>query len=348
MDVPSHLDQHEVAEELPLVTESARVRSVDALDDNRASAVLDALREELEPHDHADWVDECHDDADLDWERLFALVENHEIPDEAVGRFETLKERFERPYPALLSIRIEPEETDIDFTPGQYVTVTFHDTPRPYSVSSSPNENGLELCIRRVPEGRLTSDLFQQCEPGDEVSVRGPNGDMVLDEVTRRDVVFLATGTGVAPFKSMIDYTFEEGRDECNGEKRDVWLFLGSSYRDDAPYYDHWRELADEHENFHFVPCITREHLLSDWDGESDYVQQTLLKYLDDDVSSADVPADLERFLDDERAEEIDAAIDPQNAEVYACGVSAMVQTLTETVEAIGVDDDDLQAEGFG
>ncbi|WP_435358977.1 ferredoxin--NADP reductase [Haloarchaeobius sp. DFWS5] len=347
MDYPSHLDQHEVAEELPLVTCPATVTAVRELDDNRTSDVLDALRTELTPHDHADWVESC-DDTAFDWDELFARVEDSDVPDTILDRFETLRKRFDRPYPSLVTLDVSPAES-LSFTPGQYVTIEFNDTPRPYSVASSPNADDLELCIRRVPDGELTSELCVECEPGDDVTVRGPNGHMVLDEVSGRDMVFLSTGTGVAPFKSMIDFTFEEGRDEHDGQPRDVWLFLGSAYLDDTPYYDHWQTLADEHEHFHFVPCLTREHLLGSWDGEDGYVQQTLLKYLDGDaISSGDVPEDLRPFLDEKLAVTTDARIDPDNVEVYACGVSAMVQTLTEAVTAVGVDEADLQAEGFG
>jgi len=61
--------------------------------------------------------------------------------------------------------------------------------------------------------------------------------------------VFLATGTGVAPFKSMIDYVFGTGRDEYGGVERDVWPFLGAAWRDDLPYREAFRGLVRTHEN---------------------------------------------------------------------------------------------------
>lgn len=98
---------------------------------------------------------------------------------------------------------------------------------------------------------------------GDHLSIRGPfGGEFVLQEPSTRDLVFLATGTGVAPLKSMIDYCFEEGLDEYRGTRRDVWLFLGASWVDDLPNYDAFRELSTARDNFHFVPTASRESFL--------------------------------------------------------------------------------------
>jgi len=107
---------------------------------------------------------------------------------------------------------------------------------------------------------------------------------MVLADPSADDVVFLATGTGVAPFKSVIDVLFERGWDEYRGRTREVWLFLGCGWEDDLPYRDHLGELDADRENFHFVPTLTREQRISDWAGETDYVQQVLVRYLEDET----------------------------------------------------------------
>lgn len=258
-----------------------------------------------------------------------------------------LASRYRRPYPSLLSLKLHEVEEPIDFVPGQYVTLQFHQTPRAYSLASSPNRTYLECCIRRVPGGRLTPDLFEDLEEGDEVSVRGPNGDFVLADPSPRDMVFLATGTGVAPLKSMIEYTFETGHDSYEGEDRDVWLFLGASWKDDLAYYDRFRELEDEHDNFHFVPALSRERYLTRWHGETAYVQNTLMKYLVDDLD-ADISGDVGDFVGKEPDTDVEARIDPSNAEVYACGVTAMVTTLVDVVTQAGIPEDLVRAEGYG
>ncbi|MFB6141898.1 MAG: FAD-binding oxidoreductase [Halorientalis sp.] len=346
--VPRHLSQHERAEQLRLVTDSATVTLHEAMDSSRNREVLDALRRELDGVGDAAWLADVKSGADYDWRALFERLEGADASDRTVGAVETLAERIERPYPSLLRLRVDPD-TDLDFAPGQYATIRARGTPRAYSIANAPSEAELEFAIRRVPGGRLTSDLFVSVRVGDEVVVRGPNGDMVLNDPSPRDAVFLATGTGVAPFKSMIDHLFEQGWDDHGGETRDVWLFLGCGWRDDLPYREAFEALDRERPNFHFVPTLTRESLLTDWDGETDYVQQVFVKYLAASaLEGVDLPDRLEPFRDAEPARDISARIDPAEANVYACGITAMVETLVGAARSVGVPDRHMQFEGFG
>lgn len=346
MDSPrEHMDHHDDPEDLTLVTESARVGDVTAVDHNRAGELRRTIATVLHGLDQEALVDDS-DPPHVDFDGVETVLDETENG-ELATKLGHLTDRYHRAYPSLLSLRLREEDEPLDFVPGQYVTIRFHDTPRPYSVASSPNRNYLEFCLRRVPGGRLTADLFETLESGDEVAIRGPNGDFVMEDTSSRDLAFLATGTGVAPLKSMIQYTFEEGRDVYEDETREVWLFLGCSWEDDLPYRAYFRNLANEHAHFHFVPTLSREEYLTDWDGETAYVQQTVMKYLVDDVQ-ADVSDPLAGYLDEEPNTGIESRIEPANLEVYACGVSAMVETLVDAVQQVGVPDEHVQGEGYG
>jgi CDP-4-dehydro-6-deoxyglucose reductase len=274
------------------------------------------------------------------------------------GKIDALKKRLERPYPSLVRLRAEVEgaqkdcdDTSFEYAPGQYARISYGDEePRVYSIASSPNREYLELCIRRVPGGHLTPVLCERASPGDDLFVRGPYGDeLLLREPSERDLVFVATGTGVAPFKGMIDYVFEEGMDEHDGEKRDVWLFLGSSWEDHLPYRDEFRALEDDHDNFHFVPTVSRERYLTDWDGETDYVQYCLLKYLDGEKTDLDtLPGDFADYVDSEAAYDTDARIDPARIEAYVCGIGAMCSRVRNVVTALDIDEEYLNVESYG
>jgi benzoate/toluate 1,2-dioxygenase reductase component len=88
------------------------------------------------------------------------------------------------------------------FQPGQSIVVGHAGVERSYSLASGPHEDQLLLCIRRVPGGALSPALCR-LSPGDTVSIRGPRG-YFLHEPGPRAVVLAATGTGVAPFLSMV------------------------------------------------------------------------------------------------------------------------------------------------
>lgn len=356
MPVQQQFSQHEAAERLPLVTDSATVTAVEAMDESREDEVARAAARHLRHHgeDHlVEWGDggDCAtgdgeadgdtDPPDIDWDRAREVAQA-----EGYESVLTLSDRHERAYPSLLRIHLDPD-TEIEYAAGQYVAITFHRTPRPYSIASAPGAEGIELCVRRVPGGKLTTDLFEALEVGDEVAVRGPNGDFVPEDQSSRDRCFLATGTGVAPLRGMIQYMFGAGTDVYEGESRDVWLFLGTGWRDHVPYREEFRSLAAEHDNFHFVPCLSREQLLTDWDGETDYVQHTLCAYLADDVDGS-LPGRLQEHRERDPRTDVDARVDPSSLEVYACGTNAMVEPLVDVADEIGVPGEHVWAEGYG
>jgi NAD(P)H-flavin reductase len=361
MDIIAHNSQHEDAEALPLVSDSASVAKMTSLDHNRVQEVLsavttllneepnvpDSVIDDSDGHPESGWLEQFETDVngeELDWDALNDLLED--VGDPVHKKVETLLRRYERAYPGLLSVQFDE---DLDFAPGQYITIRYDQIPRPYSIASSPNEEELELCIRRVPGGTLTADLFEELSENETISLRGPNGDFLLEEPSHRDMVFLATGTGVAPLKSMIEYTFEEGHDSYQGEQRDLWLFLGSSWKDDLPYRERFHALDEQHDNFHFVPTLSRESYLSDWDGETAYVQYTLMKYIDrEGVSDTDLDESVASYLGEDPAYDIDARLDPDTMEVYACGINAMVFPLVSTVNDLGVPEQRINSEGYG
>jgi CDP-4-dehydro-6-deoxyglucose reductase len=331
-----------------VVDQTATVTAAKAMDESRLEEVNAALSEHWETvSDHVD-TDEPTDVRG--WKRVAdELAEAGE--DRLADKIGTLADRADRPHPSLLTLRLEPSERELSFDPGQYVRISFEDKPpRVYSIASSPNETELELCITRVPGGHLTPTLMDDAERDDELFVRGPyGGELTLFDESDRDMVFVATGTGVAPLHSMIQYTFEEGLDSHDGEPRDVWLFLGASWRDDLPYADAFEALADEHENFHYVPTVSREILLHDWAGETDYVQQVLLKYLDEEaVDRERLPESFHEYLDADPEYDIDAVVDPESAELYVCGVGRMCDSVTDVTESLGLKEQVTKVESYG
>lgn len=348
MPVSEHLDDHDDPGDLPLVTEGATVTRFDRMDRSRNDDVERAVVELLDDHGEDRWYRHADDGHPrVDWSGLHRALDEGAVPAGCAGDLQVLRERHGRPYPSLATVGLDVHG-GFDYLPGQYVALRFQGTPRPYSVASSPADEGTELCIRRVPGGSLTGDLFDHLSVGDDVTVRGPCGEFVLRGKSPRDAAFLATGTGVAPLKSMIEYALETGWDVHGGRQRDLWLFLGTSWADDLPYRERFGELAAAHDNFHFVPTCTREALLSDWDGEDDYVQRVLVKYLADDVDTEDLPEGLRARATRNPATDVDARLDPSTLEVYACGINAMVYRLAEAVDAVGVPERNVRAEGYG
>src|SRR4028118_1671665 len=106
-----------------------------------------------------------------------------------------------------------PELPSFDFKPGQFVTLDLpiHEKKnkrwRSYSIASWPDgTNVIELVIVKLEGGLGTAYLFDHIVEGSELLLRGPQGVFVLPEVIDRDLFFICTGTGVAPFRSMVHH----------------------------------------------------------------------------------------------------------------------------------------------
>ena len=141
---------------------------------------------------------------------------------------------------------------------------------------------------------------------------------------------------------------YDTGRHVVDDHERDVWVFLGAAWEDDSAYRDAFREYDREYEGLHFVPTPTRERHLTDWGGEAEYVQRVLLKYVDDAVDPSGLPASLAAYASADPALDVDARIDPGAVDVYACGITAIIEQHVTATRAIGVPDDRTQFEGFG
>lgn len=343
MTVREHTSQHDKVDSLPLISKSATVTDIEVMDSDRREEVRHRLRKVGQQYGFEEVVPE---DGPIDWELVFdeATRESRQLASQ-IGAF---RDRFTRAHPALVRIAFETDEP-FDFAAGQYISVRYGDRTRAYSIASSPNRDETELCIRRVPDGRLSPRLCEELAVGDTLRIRGPSGHLLLEDTSRRDMAFLATGTGVAPMKSMIDYAFEMGRDEYQGEKRNVWLFLGAAWEDDLPYHQEFTDLEAEYENFHYIPCLSREPWLSDWDGETEYIQDALLKYVDERaLEDAAFGRHTARMLANSPTTNVDARIDPHELEVYACGINAMVYSLETASKRLGVPQRYIHCEGYG
>lgn len=166
-----------------------------------------------------------------------------------------------------------PEVEQFDFKAGQFVTM---DLPigekrlqrwRSYSIASAPDgTNVLEFCIVRSTEGEGTKYLFESVGEGTTLKFKGPEGGFVLPDVIERDLVLVCTGTGVAPFRSMVQDLVRTGKPH-----RNIHLVFGT--RDEAGilYRDEFERLAQQVSWFRYDVALSRQE---DWPGHKGYVHE--------------------------------------------------------------------------
>ncbi len=209
-----------------------------------------------------------------------------EIPEEllSVKEFRGTVERIRDLTRDIKELRIkliEPET--IEFTPGKYVqleTPAYGDNPEPvfraYSISSPPSDNRhIELIIRLVPNGICTTWVFTRLNEGDEVKFTGPFGDFRLSE-TGREMVWIAGGSGMAPFWSMIRHMKEKGISrKCN-------YFFGAVKEQDMFFIDELRQLESELDWFTFTPALSGNDVGDSWKGERGLITDVVGRHIGD------------------------------------------------------------------
>ncbi|OGS48368.1 MAG: hypothetical protein A3K68_00385 [Euryarchaeota archaeon RBG_16_68_13] len=211
-------------------------------------------------------------------------------------------------YPETYLIRFTFENEPIfDFEPGQFISIFAEKDgrkiSRPYSIASWPeNKDHLELCIK-VVEGGFMSNYLHHVAPGTRLQTIGPLGRFVIPEPLRSDTVFVATGTGVAPFISMLGHIFEQGLDAG----REISLVFGTRYTYELIYHDLATRWEKEHSNFRYYPTVSRPET-PDWKGRVGYVQKIIQNEL----------ADFEK------------------KQVYICGLHDMVEQVKTLCEGLG------------
>lgn len=165
-----------------------------------------------------------------------------------------------------------PELEKFDFIPGQFVTIDLpiHEIKnkrwRSYSIASAPDgTNKIELVIVLSSLGLGTNHLFFEIEEGMDLPMRGPLGKFTLHHPVETDICFVCTGTGIAPFRSMIHDFYK-----TNKPRKNIYLIFGTRFEKDILYRQEFEQLEKEMPGFTFIPVLSRQN--EGWQGETGYV----------------------------------------------------------------------------
>jgi ferredoxin-NADP reductase len=195
------------------------------------------------------------------------------------------------------------------FVAGQWLSLK-HNQPdgeeitRAYSIASPPGDgNQFDLCLNRVQDGFMSNFLCDMKE-GDEISCQGPFGDFIL-RPPMRDTIFIATGTGIAPFRGMLHWLLA---DQSRHQGKNLLLVFGNRTEQDIYYHPEFLRLAAEHLNFHYLPTLSRG--APEWLGLRGYVQEHV------------------RGIADGRTD----------MHAYVCGLEKMVKANRDLLKSLGWD----------
>jgi CDP-4-dehydro-6-deoxyglucose reductase len=163
-----------------------------------------------------------------------------------------------------------PETPDFSFKPGQFVTL---DLPiseqrnkrwRSYSIASMPDgSNIIELLIVQLEGGLASSYIFDEIKVGSTLMLRGPQGVFVLPYNLDNELFLICTGTGIAPYRSMVQYIHHH---KIPFNK--IYLIFGTRTQADLLYEQEMAMLEQQMPGFKYIPTLSREL----WEGHRGYV----------------------------------------------------------------------------
>lgn len=165
---------------------------------------------------------------------------------------------------------------DIKFQAGQYIQLAIPgvEGSRAFSIANSPKKaNHIELHVRKVEGGAGTAFLHDILAEGDEMSFSAPYGHFFVRKSQHKPMIFIAGGTGLSSPKSMIDELLDEGYSQK------ITLFHGVRSKADIYYQDYFQTLAEEYENFTYIPALSDKKQEDDWDGEVGFVHEAAVRY---------------------------------------------------------------------
>jgi len=187
--------------------------------------------------------------------------------------------RIEALTPTIKGIFIELDEP-IHFQAGQYINLELpaHIGSRAFSLANAPGQgNEVELNIRIVPGGAGTTWIHEDLKAGDRITLSGPYGRFFVRKSAESPMIFMAGGSGLSSPRSMILDLLGEG---CT---HPIALVYGQRSRDELYYHDEFLALAEQHDNFTYVPALSDEPEGTDWAGFRGFVHDAAIAHFDND-----------------------------------------------------------------
>ena len=211
-----------------------------------------------------------------------------------------------------------PELTSFDFIPGQFVTLDLpiHEKAnkrwRSYSIASWPDgTNVFELIIVLDKKGAGTNYIFEEVTVGSELIFRGAQGVFTLKEPLDKDLFLICTGTGIAPFRSMVQHIKNK-----NIPHKNITLIFGCRRKDTILYYNEMKELTASLPGFNYIPTLSRE----EWEGRTGYVHPVYEELCSDKKPAAFMLCGWRGMIDEAKQRILDMGYDAKDIHVEIYG----------------------------
>ena len=251
------------------------------------------------------------------------LIEARTVP--GAGEYPVLKLptrviTITKPAPDVAVLKLQlPANQNLQYRAGQYVEFILRDgARRSYSMANAPHNLGsppaIELHIRHMPGGKFTDHVFGAMKEKDILRMEGPFGSFFVREDSSKPLILLASGTGFAPIKAIVEHL------QHKGAQRPAVLYWGCRRRSDLYQHEWCEAAAAELPWLRYVPVLSEPAEDNAWGGRTGFVHEVVM---------ADWP-------------------DLSGHQVYACGAPVMVDAARrEYVARCGLPAEEFYADAF-
>lgn len=206
------------------------------------------------------------------------VIEAREI--RGVGQLDIRKlpcrvQEMHRAAPDVIVLKLKlPANERLQFLAGQYIDILMKDGKRrSYSMGNAPhNDEFIELHVRNMAKGAFTEFVFSRMKEKDILRFEGPLGTFFLREDSDKPMVLVASGTGFAPIKSIIEHAFHKNT------TRQMVLYWGGRRPADIYLPEIAAKWQQEHDNFTFIPVISDALPEDAWTGRTGFVHKAVME----------------------------------------------------------------------
>ncbi len=229
--------------------------------------------------------------------------------------------KLERVAPNVMIISLKlPTNERLQFLAGQYIDIFMKNGKRrSFSLANAPHDDELlQLHVRNYFGGTFAEHVFTHMKERDILRFEGPLGTFFLREDSDKQIIFVASGTGFAPVKSILEHAFYVRN--LRGSERQMVLYWGNRTKADLYMANLAGSWQQEHDNFTFIPVLSEALPTDNWNGRTGLVHQAVLQ-------------DFENLA---------------GYQVYACGAPAMVEAAHKDFIGLrGLPEDEFFSDAF-
>ena len=185
-----------------------------------------------------------------------------------------VQEKVQLNHDVVLIKLLLPKTERLQFFAGQYINFLLKNGKhRSFSIASAPHDDEfIELHIRHIPDGKFTSEVFDEMKEKDMMRIEGPLGSFYLREESTRPIILMAGGTGFAPVKGMIEHALKVGLE------RPIHLYWGVRAKEDLYMNELAESWTKQNPLFRYTPVLSEPKAEDNWTGRTGYVHNAIME----------------------------------------------------------------------